>query len=512
MKVLLSVFDKSGIENLGTRLFTGGAQLISTGGTYKTLTDNKLDVTQVAEITGFPEMLDGRVKTLHPNIHGGILANRNIPAHLEELKQMKIDPIDVVVVNLYPFSDTINKPDCSLDEALENIDIGGPTMIRAAAKNFKSVAVIVDPEDYDWVATKLLNSDLNLTDRKFLAAKAFKHVSEYDRTINLYLSTKDKDIETLPQDITLNVSKIENLRYGENPHQKAGLYAITNPASTGLAGAKQIHGKELSFNNIMDADAAWKTVNEFHEPTVSIVKHGNSCGLCTNQNLSEAYKRAFEGDATSAFGGIVGTNSIVTTEMAELMNEIFYEVLVAPGYEDGALEILQKKRNLRILVANHQPITDTLENYDYRVITGGFLIQNQDFLIEDATKWKTVTRREPNEAEYEDLMFAWKAAKHIKSNAIVFAKDKTLTGMGAGQPNRVVSVHLSQRVAGLKAPGSVLASDAFFPFPDNIELASEAGITAIIQPGGSIRDEEVINAANQHNIAMVFTKTRHFKH
>lgn len=512
MKALLSVYDKSGITELAENLVAASTELISTGGTHSALSEAGLPVQQVADLTGFPEMLGGRVKTLHPYIHGGILAKREDPKQMEELKTIGIDPIDIVVVNLYPFVETVSKPGVTMETAQENIDIGGPTMLRAAAKNFLSVAVLVDPGDYQWVAAKLSNNELNPVDRQYLAAKAFKHVSDYDRSINSFLSQTSSPDTELPHDLSLNITKLEDLRYGENPHQMAALYASSAPATLGIAGAKQIHGKELSFNNILDADAAWKIVSDFEEPTIAIIKHGNSCGLCSNHDLTEAYRRAVEGDPVSAFGGIIGSNCVITAQMAKQMGDVFYEVLLAPGYEQEALDILQKRRNLRILTVR-LPQTEVNEYaYDYRLITGGFLVQTQDDIKEDFAKWECVTRRHPNPSEYEDLVFAWKAAKHIKSNAIVFAKDKTLTGMGAGQPNRVVSVHLSERVAGQKAPGSVLASDAFFPFPDNIELASAAGITAVIQPGGSIRDEEVINAANKSNLAMLFTGTRHFKH
>ena len=512
MKALISVYDKTGIEELASALLKAGADLVSTGGTYSALASAGLKVQQVADLTGFPEMLGGRVKTLHPHIHGGILAKREDPGQMDELVSAGISPIDIVVVNLYPFVETVRKPGVTLEEAQENIDIGGPTMIRAAAKNFMSVVILVDPSDYQWVANKISDDGLNPVDRQYLAAKAFKHVSDYDRSINSYLVQQSGSPSELPRDLSLNITKLEDLRYGENPHQTAALYASGNPASLGIAGAKQIHGKDLSFNNILDANAAWNIVSDFDEPTIAIIKHGNSCGLCSNTNLLEAYNRALEGDNVSAFGGIIGSNSIVTESVAKEMQGVFYEVLLAPGYEPEALEILQKKRNLRILTVKPQPLELNEYSFDYRIISGGFLVQTQDNIIEDFAQWECVTRRKPNPSEYEDLVFAWKAARHIKSNAIVFAKDKTLTGMGAGQPNRVVSVHLSERVAGEKAPGSVLASDAFFPFPDNIELAAAAGITAVIQPGGSIRDEEVINAANQSNLAMVFTGTRHFKH
>jgi phosphoribosylaminoimidazolecarboxamide formyltransferase/IMP cyclohydrolase len=411
-------------------------------------------------------------------------------------------------VNLYPFVATISKPDVTLEDALENIDIGGPTMLRAAAKNFPSVAVVVDPEDYDWVAEKLAGEGLTAGDRRGLAAKAFRHVSEYDAVVTEYL-TSPSEREQLPERLTISLDKVSGLRYGENPHQSGALYAPAGGVLTGIAGATQLHGRELSYNNLMDADAAWRTVSDFAEPTVAVVKHNNPCGLASRDAIAEAYQLAYEGDTVSAFGGIVAVNRTVDVATAQAMDPIFYEVVIAPGYDDEALAILQRKRNLRILTVAAAPAGAAL---DLRPIAGGMLVQGADDIAEDPAEWKTATEREPNDAEKQDLAFAWKAAKHIKSNAIVFAKDRALVGMGAGQPNRVVSVHLSQRIAGDKAQGAVLASDAFFPFPDNIELAAQAGVTAIAQPGGSVRDEEVIAAADQAGLAMVFTGVRHFRH
>ena len=511
MKALISVFDKTGIVEFSKRLSEAGFELISTGGTHRTLTqDGGLPVRQVSEVTGSPEILEGRVKTLHPVIHAGLLARRDSPGHLAELAEHGIDPIDLVVVNLYPFVETINQPGVSLDDALENIDIGGPTMLRAAAKNFPSVAVVVDPADYSWISEKLTGEGLTTEDRRTLAGKAFHHVSSYDTAVAGYLSGAAPDSDDLPDSLTLTLTKMATLRYGENPHQQGSLYVPANGGPVGgIAGARQLHGKELSFNNLMDADAVWRTVCDFTEPAAAVVKHANPCGLACHEDQTEAYKQAYEGDLVSAFGGIAGFNRTVTVATAEAMGPVFYEVVVAPGYELEALETLKKKRNLRILAVESEGAGTA---YDIRPLSGGLLVQAPDTIAEDPASWETVTKRAPTEEELKDLAFAWKAAKHIKSNAIVFAKNRALVGMGAGQPNRVVSVHLSQRTAGDKARGSVLASDAFFPFPDNIQLAAEAGVTAIVQPGGSIRDSEVIEAANSSGLAMVFTGVRHFRH
>ena len=509
MKALLSVYDKTGIVEFSQKVSAAGYELISTGGTHRTLSgEGGLNVSQVADVTGSPEILDGRVKTLHPTIYAGLLARRDSPDHMGELKDLNIDTIDLVVVNLYPFVETISKADVTLADALENIDIGGPTMLRAASKNFPSVAVVVDPADYGWVGEKLANGGLTVADRRGLAGKAFHHVSTYDSAITGYLLGSDSGGEELPESLTICLTKISGLRYGENPHQSGALYSESS-APVGIAGARQLHGRELSYNNLMDADAAWRTASDFRDATVSVVKHANSCGLASRDDIAEAYLKAYEGDTVSAFGGIVAFNRTVTAAAAEAMEPVFYEVVIAPDYEPAALEILQKKRNLRILAIDKQPETPA---YDLRPITGGILVQTADAIAEDPTSWTVATQRQPTKNEMKDLAFAWKAAKHIKSNAIVFAKDLALVGMGAGQPNRVVSVHLSQRASGGNAKGSVLASDAFFPFADNIELAAEAGITAIVQPGGSIRDDEVIAAADKAGLAMVFTGVRHFRH
>lgn len=513
MKALISVYDKTGIVEFGKQLDAAGVELISTGGTHNVLSkEGGLPVRQVSDVTGSPEILDGRVKTLHPIIHGGLLARRDLPDHLEQLKKHNIDPIDMVVVNLYPFRETVSRPDVTLEEALENIDIGGPTMLRAAAKNHPSVTVVVDPADYGWVAEKLSGAGLTPEDRRNLAAKAFHHVASYDTAVAAYLSATVGESESLPENLKISLVQTASLRYGENPHQSGALYVAEGVTSGGVAGARQLHGRELSYNNLMDADAAWRVVSDFSDTTAVVIKHANPCGLASHPQQLNAYQNAFEGDTVSAFGGIVGFNRTLDAATAEAMAPIFYEVVVAPDYAPEALEILKKKRNLRILAVDAVVQSGQTPNYDLRVITGGILVQHPDAIPEDPDGWQTATDRAPTEEEHRDLAFAWKAVKHIKSNAIVFAKNQSLVGMGAGQPNRVVSVHLSQRIAGDKARGSVLASDAFFPFPDNVQLAAEAGATAIVQPGGSIRDDEVVAMANEHGLAMLFTGVRHFRH
>lgn len=516
MKALLSVFDKTGIERFGKSLVDAGYELISTGGTHRSLADAGVPVTQVSDVTGSPEILDGRVKTLHPVIHGGLLARRDSSAHMAELEQHGIGPIDVVVVNLYPFVATVSEPGVTLDDALENIDIGGPTMLRAAAKNFPSVAVVVDPSDYQWVADALSGPGLDAQQRRSLATKAFQHVAVYDAAVADYLSnaptSEEETPEEMPQQVTIGLTRVSTLRYGENPHQRGALYVPASGGEGGLARARQLHGRELSFNNLMDADAAWRTVSDYDDPSVCVIKHANPCGLASRDDVAQAYELAYAGDPVSAFGGIVGFNRNVTAAAAQAMDPVFYEVVVAPGYDDDALDILRRKRNLRILTVDPVGGAPGSADYDVRPLSGGVLVQTPDTIVENPGSWNTATERAPTTVELADLAFAWKAVKHIKSNAIAFVKDRTLVGMGAGQPNRVVSVHLSQRAAGENAAGCVLASDAFFPFPDNIELAAEAGITAIAQPGGSIRDDEVIAAANQAGIAMVFTGVRHFRH
>jgi phosphoribosylaminoimidazolecarboxamide formyltransferase/IMP cyclohydrolase len=514
MRAIVSVSDKTGVTDFAQGLAKLGFEIFSTGGTKKALAEAGVPVKSVSDITGFPEILDGRVKTLHPMVHGGILARRDLPAHMAELAKNKIETIDLVAVNLYPFVQTVSKEGVSLEEALENIDIGGPTMIRAAAKNFPSVIVVVDPADYPLVLEKLKKGDLPLAERKRLAQKAFQHVAVYDTAISQYLR---QDMEGFPEEMTIAFKKRYGLRYGENPHQQAAFYAeqaVGAKRNTGITWAKQLHGKELSFNNILDADAAWGVVTDFAAPTVAIIKHTNSCGLASHRDIAEAYRRAFSGDEVAAFGGIVASNRAVTLAMAEAIKPVFYEIVIAPEYEAEALELLKKKKDLRILLVELPPGYGKAPSgyIDYRRVKGGFLVQNSDSLPEDSVSLKTVTKRPPTSAELKGLLFAWRAVKHIKSNAIVLAKDKTLLGMGAGQPSRIISAQIAIEKAGEKTKGSVLASDAMFPFPDVVEAAAKTGVTAIIQPGGSIRDEDSIKAADKYNMAMVFTGVRHFRH
>ncbi len=510
MRAIVSVSDKSNLVEFARRLHGIDIDIYSTGGTKKALEEAGVKVHKVAEMTGYPEILDGRVKTLHPVVHGGILARRDKPAHMEELAKNKIEPIDMVVINLYPFVQTVSKEGVTLEDALENIDIGGPTMIRAAAKNFPSVLVIVDPQDYDMIADKLARGEVTQQDRKMLAQKAFQHVAMYDTAISQYLRG-----ETLfTDDMTIAMKKVNDLRYGENPHQKAAIYReqVVGRSGAGITAATQLHGPELSFNNFLDIEAAWSTACDFDGPTIAIIKHTNPCGLCTNNDLIEAYKRALAGDPVSAFGGIVAINRPVDMSLASEIDKMHYDVLIATEFEEKALELLKRKKNMRILSLPVQAGQIQRGGLDLRPINGGFLVQEADYYTEGEFKPRTVSRREPTDQEMKDMLYAWKIIKHIKSNAIALAKDSTMLGMGAGQPNRVVSVELSLQKAGEAAKGSVLASDAMIPFPDTVEVAAKGGATAVIQTGGSIRDEEVIATADKYNMAMVLTGIRHFRH
>jgi len=514
MRAIISVSDKTGVTDFAKSLSQLGFEVFSTGGTKKALAEAGVPVKSVSELTGFPEILDGRVKTLHPAVHGGILARRDVPGHMAQLAESNIQAIDLVAVNLYPFVQTVSKENVALDEALENIDIGGPTMIRAAAKNFPSVVVLVDPQDYQPVLGKLRQGGVDLAERKRLAQKAFQHVAVYDTAISQYLR---RDMEGFPDEMTIALKKRYGLRYGENPHQQAAFYAeqaVGTKLETGITWARQLWGKELSFNNILDADAAWGVVIDFSAPTVAIIKHTNPCGLASHEDVAEAYRRALTGDPVAAFGGIVAANRAIDLAAASEISKTFYEIVIAPEYEAEALKLLKGKKDLRILVAPLPPgYGKAPAGYlDFRRVKGGFLVQSSDSLPEGDVSLRTATKREPTPAEIEDLLFAWRAVKHIKSNAIVLAKDKTLLGMGAGQPSRIVGAQIAIEKAGEKAVGSVLASDAMFPFPDVVEAAAAAEVTAIIQPGGSIRDEDSIKAADEHNIAMIFTAERHFRH
>jgi len=512
MRAIISVSNKSGVADFAQGLQELNIEIFSTGGTKKSLEGAGIKVHSISEITGFPEILGGRVKTLHPAVHGGILARRDLPQHLAELAQNKIDTIDMVVVNLYPFVETVSKEGVSLDEALENIDIGGPTMIRSAAKCFPSVLVVVDPQDYDIVLQKLHQGGVDLEDRKRLAQKAFQHVAIYDTAIAQYL----REEEAFPEEMTIALKKASNLRYGENPHQKAVFYTEQNVRQKGdsLASLGHLNGPEISFNNLLDFDSALNILQHFATPTVAVLKHTNSCGLASHDNLAEAYRRALSGDPVAAFGGVVASNRPLDLVTAQEINKSHFDAIIAPEFEKEALELLTRKESLRLtklpLLSYSSPLSESC--LDFRHVRGGFLVQTSDFFTELELQPRIVTNRQPTKEELSDLLFAWKAVKGVKSNAIVIAKDKTLLGMGAGQPSRVVSVELALKRAGEQAKDSVLASDAFFPFPDGPELAMKGGVTAIIQPGGSVRDEEVIAVANKYNISMVFTGTRHFRH
>lgn len=509
MQAIISVSNKSGITDFAQGLRQLGFDIFSTGGTKKSLQAAGIEVHSISELTGFPEILDGRVKTLHPAVHGGILARRDLPQHLNELAQNQIKTIDLVAVNLYPFVETVSRSGVSVNEALENIDIGGPTLIRAAAKNFPSVLVVVDPEDYTPLLEKLRQGKVDLKERKKLAQKAFQHVAIYDTAIAQYL----REEEGFPEEMTIAMKKSSDLRYGENPHQQAAFYIeqVPGKAISGIALATQLSGRELSFNNLLDLDAAFNIIRDFSAPTVTIIKHNNPCGLATHQDLAEAYRRALAGDPIAAFGGIVAINRAVDLATATEIDKTHYDAIIATGYDEEALNLLKRKKDLRLLsLPSVQTLTPS--SLDFRHISGGFLIQTVDSIADQEFKPRPVTKRLPTASEMRDLVFAWKVVKHIKSNAIVIAKDEAMLGMGAGQPSRVASVELALKKAGDKAKGSALASDAFFPFPDGVELAAQGGVTAIIQPGGSVKDEEVIAAANHYNMAMVFTGVRHFKH
>ena len=507
MKALISVYDKSGIEDFGDALDRSGFDLISTGGTYDVLSGAGVKVRQISDVTGSPEILDGRVKTLHPTIHGGILGRRDLEDHRLQMSEFGIDNIDVVVVNLYPFVETVLNEDSTLEDGLENIDIGGPTMLRAAAKNYPDVLVVVDPSDYAWIGERLLvGGDVSASERKKLALKAFQHVSFYDSAVATWLN------DQTPLDaaeFTAAYSKLDDLRYGENPHQSGAVYASVL-GSGGIVRAERLHGLPMSYTNVLDADGAWTSVTDFSDSACVIVKHTNPCGIALDTNQARAYEKAFQGDSVSAYGGIVAFNRNLEVETAEAMRGVLFDIIIAPSYEEDALEILRKRRRTRLLRADLA--TGALTGISLKSVSGGALLQTVDDIEENRYSWKVVTESEPTDQQWKDLEFSWKCLKHIKSNTIVLAKDNMMVGMGAGQPNRVVSIHLSLRIAGDKSKGSALASDAFMPFADNIEMAADGGITAIAQPGGSIRDDEVIAAANEAGIAMVFTGVRHFNH
>ncbi len=504
-RALLSVSDKTGIADLAEGLAELGISIVSTGSTAKTIRDAGVDVREVAEVTGFPEMMDGRVKTLHPVVHAGILADRSKPEHLAELEAQGIEPIDLVIVNLYPFEETVASG-ASDEEIVEQIDIGGPTLIRAAAKNFRSVAVVVSPARYDELLEMLRSNTLDQNRRRELATEAFEHVASYDAAISGWFSNEFN--EEPPPSVTLSFVRVGDLRYGENPHQRAALYR--QPLSPGALGNAQVlQGKEMSFNNWLDAEAARGLAVALDSPAAVIVKHHNPSGAAVAATAADAYRAAFDSDTVSAFGGVVAFNVEVDEQAATAMAEVFTEVVIAPGFSDAALALFAEKKNLRVVRAP-MPQQGGLE---LRLIGGGGgLIQDADVVTETRDDMKVVTKREPTEEEWTDLLFAWTVAARVKSNAIVFASGRATVGVGAGQMSRVDSVHIASRKAGERSRGAVMASDAFFPFRDGIDQASEAGIAAVIQPGGSVRDDEVIAAADEHGMAMVLTDRRHFRH
>jgi phosphoribosylaminoimidazolecarboxamide formyltransferase/IMP cyclohydrolase len=521
MIALISVFDKTGVKELALNLAELGFDIYSTGGTQRHLAQAGLPVHSISSLTGFPEMLEGRLKTLHPMVHGGILARRDHPEDMEELARSEIQPVDLVCVNLYPFVETVSRPDVTLDEALENIDIGGPTLLRAAAKNFPSVTVLVDPADYDATLDHLRMEQVPLDFRRRLAEKAFQHVASYDTAVARYLRSTEGGGEPFPERMTIALTKTLDLRYGENPHQRAALYReeADGAAQTGIVGAERLHGLELSYINVLDADAAWQAAWEFDGPTVVIVKHANPCGIASHEDVAEAYRRAFSSDPVSPFGGIIAANRPVTAAMVEAMKGMRYDVIVAPDYEPPALERLKKRKDIRILrmeqgTGGEEQGPDAAPSLDYRRVAGGLLVQEADRYPDAQLEMKPVTKRAPTEAEAADLLFAWRAVKHVKSNAIVVARDGATVGIGGGQQNRKTPVELALALAGERAKGAALASDAFFPFArdDAVELACRAGVTAIIQPGGAIRDEEAIEVCDEYGVAMLFTGMRHFRH
>jgi phosphoribosylaminoimidazolecarboxamide formyltransferase / IMP cyclohydrolase len=515
-RALVSVSDKTGLLDFAKGLSELGVEMLSTGGTAKALREAGIDVKNVSDETGFPEILDGRVKTLHPMIHGGLLARRDLPEHMDAIKKLKITPIDMVVVNLYPFEKTIQKPHVEIEEVIENIDIGGPSMLRSAAKNHDSVAVVVDPSDYPAVLQELKanNTELSKETLRKLAVKAYSQTAKYDATISTYLSRKFTG-DLFPGDFTLGFTKLQELRYGENPHQKAAFYkTVSEKDRLSIADAEQLQGKELSYCNILDLDAAMSIVVDFEKPTATVIKHTNPCGTASAKTISEAFTIAYNADTVSAFGCIVGLNRPLDVATAQEMSKHFVEAVIAPDYEPAALEILKDKKNLRLLRMG-KPMERAPEDVDRRLYTsvrGGMLVQTEPYAEISRDQLKVVTKRKPTEEEIDAMLFGVKVARYIKSNTILLVKGERTVGVGAGQMSRVDSTMIAGMKAGPEAKGSVLVSDAFFPFRDGIDAAAKVGVSAIIQPGGSVRDEEVVQAADEHGIAMVYSGVRLFKH
>jgi len=515
-RALISVTDKTGIVEFAEGLKAFGVEILSTGGTAAQLKAAGIGVTDVSAYTGFPEMMDGRLKTLHPKIHGGLLALRDREEHRSAARAHGIEMIDMVVVNLYRFEDTVAKPGCTLEEAIENIDIGGPTMVRSAAKNYRFVSIVTDPADYPKILEEMKKTGGEVSEATnfALSTKAFQLTARYDAAISNWLGTivPGDGRKDFPDVYTLQFRKAQDLRYGENPHQKAVFYREETPPAAGIAGGRQLQGKELSYNNIMDSDAAWQMACDFDRPTAVIMKHANPCGAATSgDDILEAYRKALETDPVSAFGGIVAVNRPVDRKAAEEIAKLFLEVVIAPKFEPEALEVFASKKNLRLIEVD-TACTAGKAGYDFRRVVGGLLVQERDADATDIRKARVVTKRVPTEEEYQALDFAWRVVKHVKSNAIVLTTKDRLVGVGAGQMSRVDSVKIAIMKATAPTRGTVMGSDAFFPFRDVVDTAAEAGVTAIIQPGGSIRDEESIRAADEHGIAMIFTGVRHFKH
>ena len=528
VRAIVSVSDKTGIVDFVKKLVDLGIEIVSTGGTAKLLREAGIPVREISDLTGFPEIMEGRVKTLHPKVHGGILARRDKEDHLKAMEELGIERIDMVVVNLYPFKETVKKG-ASLEEIIENIDIGGPTMVRAAAKNYKDVAIVTDPRDYDLIVKELEETgEISLKTRFYLAKKAFNLTAHYDALISDFLYSIDEEgtpvaVREMRNPLTVTFEKVQDLRYGENPHQRGAFYKEVFIDEPCVSSAEKLAGeKELSFNNLYDLDGAFNLVLEFDPEkegvACAIIKHANPCGVALGKTPEEAYEKALNVDPVSAFGGIIAFNSKVNADVAKLITQRFYECIIAPEYDEEALEILKTKKNLRVLTTNGLSGLERRGQkspFDYRRITGGLLVQDRDLVVFDPEKVKVVTDREPTEREWEDMIFAFKVVKWVKSNSVVYAKNKVAIGIGVGQTSRIDSARCAAEKAkmmGMDLEGSVLASEAFFPFRDSVDEAAKVGVTAIIQPGGSIRDSEVIQAANEHNMAMVFTGIRHFRH
>jgi len=512
-RALISVSDKDSIVNFSKALTKLGFNILSTGGTSNYLKNAKVNVTEVSDITGFPEILNGRVKTLHPHIHAGILARRDNKKHMDTLKKHNIAPIDMLVCNLYPFEDTIKKQNVTIEDVIENIDIGGPTLIRAAAKNYKDVIVVTNKNQYNLVLNALKSKkDLNLREKEKLAMEAFTHTAQYDSIISNYLRKKWTN-EILPDENSIAIRKINNMRYGENPHLKGAFYkSLPEISEPCIINAEKIQGKDISYNNILDSDCAIEAIKEFAEPTCVIIKHATPCGIASANNLLQAWKNAYATDTYSPFGGIVSFNRKVTKDVAEVLSNLFLEVIIAPSFDKKSLKIFGKKKNLRLLKLKDLDKKIKRNGIIYRSVVGGFLSQERDVKLKSQNTWRIVTKKKPSKEELISMEFSVKCVKHIKSNSVVFVKDTHTVGIGGGQTARVDATFIATHKGKENIKGSTMASDAFFPFRDAVDIAAEAGVKAIVQPGGSIRDEEVIQAANEHNISMVFTGQRYFRH